>query len=134
MIIRETKNIEEIKSILCHPEIFNRIKGNHYIDADNFIPPLDDVLYFGGYDDGIFGVSCFHSYRDGLKFHPNVLPSYRLKYGRDFVKLSLSMVKCKIYIEIPKERKRLFNLAEKLGFDSISNNKDSTNTILMRLI
>ena len=134
MIIRETKDVDEIKKILCHPEIFPRIAGDTEITPEEFEPPLNDVLYLGGYDGDMFAVSCFHSFRDGLKFHPNVLPEYRLRYARIFAKQCLSMLKCTIYAEVPLEFKRAINFAKKLGFDSIANNKDSTNTVLMRLL
>lgn len=132
MIVKPTKDIDEIKRILCHPDIFRNICGDYDIKPEEFIPPMKDVVYLGGYDREIFAVSCFHPFKDGLKFHPNVLPKYRLQHAKDFVKQSITMVKCRLYIEIPKKRKRLFNLAHKLGFDSIVNNKDSTNH-LMRL-
>lgn len=133
MIIKRTKNIEEIKSILCDKDIFNRIIGDKEIKPEDFDPPLENVVYIGGYEDNrIFAVSCFHKFRDGLKFHPHVLISYRLKYGREFVRYTATMLKCKLYVEIPRSRKRLINLARKLGFDSLVNNKDSTKT-LMRL-
>jgi len=134
VIIRETKDIEEIKSILCHPEIFPRISGDCGLTAKKFEPPLEGVIYLGGYEDGIFAVSCFHCFRDGLKFHPNVLPEYRLRYARIFAKQCLSMLKCEVYAEVPLKYKRAINFAKKLGFDSIANNKDSTDTVLMRLL
>lgn len=132
MIIRETKDIQEIKSVLCHPAIYPRIKGDLSLEPDDFIPPMDDVLYLGGYDNTIFAVTCFHPFRDGLKFHPNVLPEYRLRYARDFARKCLLMVQCEVYAEVPLEFKKAINFAKKLGFDSIANNKDSTT--LMRLL
>lgn len=131
MIIRETKDIEEIKRVLCHPEIFPRIAGDCGLTPEEFEPPLDAAFYIGGYEDKIFAVSCFHPFRDGLKFHPNVLPKYRLRCARDFARKCLLMVQCEIYAEVPLEFKRAINFAKKLGFDSIANNKDSTT--LMRL-
>lgn len=133
MIIRKTTDQDEIKKILFHPSIYPNISEGVELDCDNTVFPVDRVLYLGGYDPDIFALACFHSFQDGLKFHPNVLPSHRLKYGRDFVKQTAFMVKSPIYVEIPKNRKRLFNLAKKIGFDSIANNKDPS-THLMRLL
>jgi hypothetical protein len=130
MIVRETKDEKEIKSILLHEDIKKHIGGK---DMQDFKMP-DDCYYLGGYeDDKIFAVSCFHKFKDGLKFHPNILKSHRLKYGREFVSLCLTMVKCKMYIEIPKARKELFNFSKKNGFDSIRNNKDSLTHLMVKL-
>lgn len=130
MIIGQTKDIEEIKSILCHDDIFSVISEGVDIKPEEYEPSINDY-YLAGYDDGtLFAIACFHVFNDGLKFHPNILKSYRLRCARDFVKHSLSVIKCPIYIEIPKNRKRLFNFAIKLGFDSVANNKDSANTVM----
>jgi len=133
MRIARTTNQDEIRTILFHPSIYPEISGGKQLDFDTTVFPLDSALYIGGYNGDIFALSCFHDFKDGLKFHPNVLPEYRLQYARDFIQQSLDMVKCPVYIEIPINRKRLFNLAKKIGFDSIANNKDPSNTILMRL-
>ena len=135
MIIKATEDQAEIKKILFDDSIYPAISGNVKLDFDNTDFPMGDVLYFGGYDNGeIFALSCFHPFKDGLKFHPNVLPSHRFKYARDFVKRTAFMLKSPIYVEIPKDRKSLINLATKIGFDSIANNKDLSNRILMRLV
>lgn len=133
MIIKQTTNQDEIKKILFHPSIYPYISDGVELDPKKTNFPTDKVLYIGGYDDDIFALSCFHKFRDGLKFHPNVLPGHRLKYGKDFVKDTAFMVKSPVYVEIPKHRKRLFNLAKKIGFDSIVNNKDPSKH-LMRLL
>lgn len=132
MIIKETKDKEEIKKILCHKDIFNLSKDGLNIKVSDFKPPLDDVVYIAGYEKGKpFGLAVFHRFKDGVKYHPNILKSHRRKYGRDFVKKTVSMLKCNIYIEFPKNRKDLFNLAIKFGFDSYANNKDSLRKITM---
>ena len=131
LIVKQTTNSDEIKSVLFHESIFNHAKGDLDIKPD-FELPFENIVYIGGYDKNIIGVSCFHFFMDGLKIHPYVLPNYRIKHARDFVRLSISMVRCPLYAEIPKNRKRLFNLAKKLGFDSVENNK--TDKTLMRFI
>lgn len=131
MILRQTTNQDEIKKVLLHPDIYPNISEGIDIVIEEF--PTDNVLYIGGYNDSIFAISCFHSFRDGLKFHPNILPKYKRQYARDFVKQCLDMIDCPIYIEIPVERKRLFNFSKKMGFDSVSNNKDLSRH-LMRLL
>lgn len=134
MNVRQTTDIDEIKSILCHDDIFNDISEGLDVKPEDYEPPLADTIYIGGYEkDKIFALACFHPFRDGLKYHPNVLKSHRQSHGRRFVSYTVTMLKCCIYIEIPETRKDLFNLATKLGFDSVANNKDSTDTVTMRL-
>lgn len=126
-MIKQTFNSDEIKKVLCEPSVFKDIKGDHDIQPQDFEPPLDQCAYFGGYDEtGIYAVACYHPFRDGLKYHPNVLPSHRKKHGKDFVQYTATMIECPIYAEIPNGRKRLINLAKKLGFDSISNTSAQT--------
>lgn len=135
MIVKQTTNIEEIKSILFHNDILE-LNEQINIDKDDFNFHTDKIYYVGGYDkEKIVALACFNQFRDGLRFHPNVLKSYRQRYGREFVRYTATMLKCIIYIEIPEKRRDLFNLARKLGFDSLANNKDSTGNhkILMRL-
>jgi len=134
MIIRPTVDQDEIKKILFHPDIYPDTSAGYELDFDSTVFPIDNVLYIGGYDEQIFALSCIHPFMDGFKYHPYVLPEYRLKYGRDFVKQTVSMVKCPVYVEIPKKRKDLVNLAIKNGFDSVANNKDLSNKVLMRLL
>lgn len=131
MELKVTNNKEEIEGFIKREEIFKKASHDCEIDKDSINIPIGDVIYIAGYDgDDILGLSCFHQFKDGLKFHPYVLRKYNLK-GREFVEKSIGMVKCNLYVEIPKDDKLLFNLAKKLGFDSIANNK--ANRILMRL-
>lgn len=131
MKLKLTTNQDDIRAVLLDPDIYPVISGDVVLSKDTIFP-TNDVLYIGGYDGKIFGLSCFHEYLDGMKFHPNVLKAYRVKYARDFVKKCLDMVKCTVYIEIPATRKELYNFAVKFGFDSIPNNEDDK--LLMRLI
>lgn len=126
MIVKQTFNTEDVKKVICHPEVFSEIKGDYDVAAEEFDPRFEDVVYFGGYDDEVFGIAAYQPFRDGLKYHPNVLPNYRQKYGKRFVEYTVTMIECPLYAEIPNRRKRLINLAKKLGFDSISNNSAKT--------
>jgi hypothetical protein len=129
MIIKETKDKKEIMSVLGDPDIFPKIAYGLDIKPDDFIPP-DDALYLAGYDPELIGVSCIHEFKDGVKFHPNVLKSYRLKYALDFCLLCLSMIKGKIYAEVPSFNQKAVNFAKKLGFVELS----KADTVLLRLL
>ena len=134
MIVGRTTDLEEIRSILCHEDIFRFISEGVEIKPEDYVPPIAGTIYLAGYDDGVlFALACIHPFKDGVKYHPNVLKEHRLRLSRDFVKQSLTMIKYPVYVEIPKYRKKLLNFATKLGFDSIANNKDSTDTVIMRL-
>lgn len=134
MIVGRTTDIDEIKSILCHDDIFNDISEGLDVKPEDYEPPLNGFYYLIGYAEGVaFALACFYPFRDGSMVHLNVLKAYRLKYARDFVKEWLYMIKCPLYAEIPTNRKRFINFVKKFSFDSIPNNKDSTDTVLMRL-
>ena len=130
MIIRQTTDASKIKEVLCHPEIYPVISDDNSPKPDEFEPPMDKTYYFAGYKDKtLIGMSCFHWFMDGLKFHPNVLPKYRSKYADEFVSKSLAMFDESIYVEVPK---RLVRFSKKHGFQIIGNTQD--NKILMELL
>ena len=120
MIVKPTENQKDIRKIIFHPDIYPVISEGVTIDPQTHFP-TDDVLYIGGYvEDEIIALACVHNFRDGLKWHAQVLPLARYLYAREFLRESLDMVKyTKIYAEIPLHRKRLYNLAKKLGFHTI---------------
>ncbi len=129
MIIEITTDIEKIKSVLCDPEIFYKISDGE--DIETFEPPLNGCLYLIGYvDNEVIGLSCFHGYKNGFMFHPNVIKRYRAKYGQDFVQKTANMLKCRLYVEIPKIRRGLVNLAKHVGFSEIDQTVDD---VIMRL-
>ena len=133
MLIKRTEDQEEIKAILLHESIYPHISGGAVLDFDTVTFPTETAVYIGGYDDdeNIVALSCFHDFKDGLKFHPNVLPDARRRYARKFIKHTANMVQCPLYIEIPKARKELFNQAKKFGFESLTTSEDK---IIMRLV
>jgi len=132
LIVKVATNEAEIKDILFHKDIYKHICGNKIVNKGEFNLP-ETALYIGGFvDNEMVAVACYHQFKDGLKYHPNVLKKHRRQYAREFVDKTLSMIKCKLYIEIPNSRKDLYNLAKKVGFDSLVNNKTSDKR-LMRL-
>ena len=128
MIVRETIDAKEIKKVLCHPDIYPAISNDSSPDADDFIPPLQGVFYVAGYAPQLIGISCFHWFKDGMKFHPNVLPEFRSKYADEFVTKSLEMFYKPIYVEVPD---KLVRFSKKHGFHPIG---ESNNKILMELL
>ena len=129
MIVRETNDIQEIKQVLCHPDIYPLISDDNSPSVDEFIPPFKGVFYVAGYAPELIGISCFHWFRDGMKFHPNVLPQFRSKYADEFVTKSLDMFHKPIYVEVPD---KLVRFSKKHGFRIIENNE--SNKIMMELL
>lgn len=129
MIIEITRDVEKIKSVLCDPEIFYKISNGQNIET--YEPPLVGCIYLIGLvGEKVIGLSCFHRYEDGLKFHPNVIKRYRAKYGRDFVQKTAYMLKCRLYTKIPESRQGLIKLAKNIGFSEIKRKRES---VIMRL-
>ena len=132
MILKITNNKKEIEDFILNDEIFNRAKGVLDIDKKDVEMPIGSMIYIGGYDKGkLFGLCCYHKYKDGLKLHPYLLREHRRK-AREFFKKSLDMINCNIYVQFNDSDKLLINLARNFGFDSIANNKDSSK-VEMRL-
>lgn len=129
MIVKVTNNKDELKKVLFHPKIYWDMSGRNCLE-DEFNIPIGENIYIAGYESEIFGVVACERYREGLLLHPYVIPGKRRK-AREFFKKSLSMLKCDTYVEFPKDRKHLYNLAKKNGFDSIANN--SAKILMKRL-
>ena len=122
MIARETKNIDEIKSILFDDEIWNRVK------ADNCNSEfIEDCKYIGCYLDGkIVGVGMYHQVEDFTMCHMNILKEHRktigLEFGKEALKHSPSDT---LYTNIPEIFPGIMRYVEALGFKLVSVVKDA---------
>jgi len=124
MLIERTVSAEDVKSVLCHPDIYPLISDEHCPSPEEWEPPMRDVLYLKGQTDRTIAIGAFHPFWNGLKFHPNVLDR---KYANEFIRRCLNFVDKPVYIEIPE---RLEKLALHFGFEEIC--RDSK--IVMRLL
>lgn len=140
MILKEVTSIGDIKAILCEPAIYDTITSDDCNDFSDFDIIKDNCFLIGGYLDGkIIALACYHKFRDGVKYHPNVLPECRSKYASEFIDKSL-IDACPVYLEIPEIYKHLIILAKKHRFEVLDINKGShtkdkktCDTIIMRL-
>jgi len=127
MIIKETKDINEIKKVLCHPDIYGCIADDFCPESKDFEPPLE-ALYIAGYvDSDIIGLMIYHRLEDGLKCHIQVIPEYRKQYARQFARMALDIGEAKnslIYSEIPTCYPNVIKFAKDFGFTEIGSIKD----------
>ena len=122
MIVMQTEDIDDIKKVLCDDSIYHLISNDKCPSSDEFEPPVNkDYTYIAGYVNGdIIALMIYHSYEDGNKCHFHVLPSYRLKYARDFAKKSLEYRgELPLYVEISDLHKSTLNFALSNGFNKI---------------
>lgn len=139
MIIVKTQDIEEIRKVICHPDIYPVISDDFCPPPKEFIPPLD-VDYYAGYVNGeIIGIMAYHIQDGRYKCHPNVLPEYRNKYAREFTRMTLEIGKVKnasIYADIPECYKHVIRFAKSFGFKVIGKlkNKSKRNNVLYDVI
>ena len=114
MIVRPTKDREEIESVLCRSEIYDTITDDESPNVEDFNPPInDDYLYIGGYvNSKIIGLMVYHKYLDGNKCHVQVLPEFRKKYARKFGEQVLEFRgHSPLYAEIPDLYKNVLDFA-----------------------
>ena len=114
MIVRPTKDREEIESVLCRSEIYDTITDDKSPNAEDFNPPInDDYLYIGGYvNSKIIGLMVYHKYLDGNKCHVQVLPEFRKEYARKFGEQVLEFRgHSPLYAEIPDLYKNVLDFA-----------------------
>ena len=127
MIIEECHNIDDIKAVLCHPEVYDTIASDECPKLEDFEPPMTDkYMYIVGYVKGSpIGVMIYHRYRDGNKCHVQVLPEYRKEYAIKFGQQSLTFRgTVPLYAEIPDLYKNVLDFALLNNFKVIDVKKD----------
>lgn len=115
-MIRETHDMDTVNSILQHPDIWADIAPRGTLPFDiGFVPGVMHHLVGDG-----DGVISYHLFRDGVKIHPNILPSKRGKQAYDAVEESIQMVFADaaqiIYCEIDPRLRHVIMFARALGF------------------
>lgn len=122
MIVKETRDVGEIRSILCDPAIYDTITADGDIEAGEFEPPLDGHRYLGGYIDGqIFGLMVYHKNEDINYCHVQVLKSHRADHAREFgYRVLAEREKGDLYAIIPECYENVLSFAESFGFEVIA--------------
>ena len=121
MILQETKDLTEIKAVLCNPSIYDTITDDNCPISSEFEPPLKGFRYIAGYVDGnVIALMVYHEYLDGSKCHVQVLPEYRKEYAKQFGEQSLLFNGTRpLYAEIPELYKNVLEFAKINGFKVI---------------
>ena len=127
MIVARTEDIEIIKSVLCHPEIYNRIQEDGAVSREEYEPPLT-AMYIT--DDQNRAVMVYHwTSNIALECHIHVLPEHR-KAAHEFCQLALEWAwdnteATKIVAQIPDLYPDVLKFAIKNGFVIEGLNSDS---------
>lgn len=116
-VITLTYNMAIVNSILQHPDIWKDIAPEGVVPFD--ICAVPGVVHFLVNDGN--GVISFQQFRDGVKIHPNIVPSKRGKRAYAAIEESIQLAfesgcPC-IYAEIEPRLKHVSMLARKLGFN-----------------
>ncbi len=120
MILKQTTNLDDIKAVLCNPEIYDRIasdnKGRLSIDT---LPFNDGYRYIVGYINNIaFGLCVYCKKQDATMIHFHVLPDYRKKYAKIFAIKSLKLRGTSpLFAVTPNCYKPVINFALNVGFE-----------------
>jgi len=115
-VIRQTFDMVAVNMVLTHPDIWKDIAPEHPAPFDT--PYLLGVTYFLVNDGD--GVIMFHEFRDGLKIHPNILPSKRGRLAYIAVEDAIQCMfdegcPC-IYAEIDQQLRHVVMFARQLGY------------------
>ena len=116
-MIRQTFDMDAINSILHHPDIWKDIAPD---GCEPFATPYcPDVLYYLVNDGD--GVITFHNFREGLKIHPNILPSKRGKLAyiavEEAIQLMFDQGCASIYAEIDPKLRHVVMFCKQLEFN-----------------
>ncbi len=116
MIVKETTNMDEIKSIIFHPDIRPNLE-----DDDNKVVelPVDDSKYIGCYiDDKIVGIGMYHKVEGVTVCHMHMLKEYRKEHGLDFGEAALAFRPDDVlYTNIDETFGNIMTYVESLGFE-----------------
>ena len=115
-MIRQTYDMEQVNMVLAHPDIWKDIAPDNAAPFD--APYLPHVTYFMVNDSD--GVIMFHPFRDGVKIHPNILPSKRGRIAYIAVEEACQSMfnagHLSIYAEIDPKLRHVTLFARRLGF------------------
>jgi len=121
VIVKHITNIQA-KDVLCDPEIFSVISDDNAPSIKEFEPP-QDCEYLGGFvGDELIGVMVYHTFRESIKCHVQVLPAHRADHAIEFGNKALNFKKgLTIYADIPEIYPNVLKFAESFGFEIIDN-------------
>lgn len=118
----ETTDLDEIRAVICHPEIYPLISDDECPPADDFEIPLDGFTYIAGFNGGeLVSMMVYHQFRDGIKLHMHVLPGHR-NLSREFGSLCLPELtkhNLPVYAEIPEIYENVIKYSIEFGFEII---------------
>lgn len=115
-VIKATNDMDIVNEIFAIPEIWDAIAPE---GEDQFDIPYDpEIVHFLVNDRD--GVISFHSFRDGVKIHPAIVPSKRGKIAYEAVEAACVEMHARgyrnIYAEIDRSLRHVIRFAKQLGF------------------
>jgi len=120
VIVTETTDIDEIREVMCHPEIYPCISDDNSYKSIDFVPPMN-VTYLAGYIDGmVIGLFIIDSTETNITVHIQVIPEFRQLYAKEFARMALQFGEVKnavIYSEIPVCYQNVMRFAKSFGFE-----------------
>jgi hypothetical protein len=127
MIVKETTNLKDIKTVLCDPDIYSTITDDDSPLIECFEPPLENHLYVGGYiGSKIVALMVYHKYLDGNACHVQVLPQFRKEYALKFgLKSLLFRGSLPLYAVIPDLYKNVLEFSFLFGFEVIKTTENT---------
>ena len=143
MIVEETKNVDEIKAVLCDPRIYDVISDDESCPLEGFEPPIGDEFKYilGIVDREVIALMVYHELPEGQKIHIQVLPEHRKKHAVEFAKKALEFAdKKRVFAEISEKYQNVIKFAKAFGFvvvDKVPANHRKNNvvydSVIMRL-
>lgn len=123
LVIEPTRNADEIRSVLCHPDIYPRIHQDGSSSAEDYqLKMPDSALFLAGYQgDQIIGVMIFDALTPYVyDCHVHVLPDHR-EHALEFARATFQHLwdhtsAIKITAQIALIYPDVIKFAQKCGF------------------
>ncbi len=132
MQVVEINDLNEIKKVLYHPDIRDKIGGDLISEED--FNPIGDIQWVAGYvNSEIIGLMVYNLHNGKVYCHIQMLPEYRHKYTIKFMRMALKFGKVKnasIYAEISKDLTGMIAFAKSFNFKIY---REFSKSLLLRL-
>lgn len=131
MLVDRCFDVEVVRSILTHPDIYDRISEDGALPREDYIPPMIGCAYVLGIVGAEpIGVMIYHPI-NGVTWecHVQVLPEFRRSHAEEFTQKAIAwawdMGAKKIVAQIPVIHPNVRQFALKCGFEDEGINRRS---------
>lgn len=124
LIIQRTRDIDLIKTVLCHPEIYPCIGDDSSPAVEDYEPEMDSEFIIGVTQSKVIALAIYTLHAWGKEMHIQVIPQYRKEYARKFARGALRFNHDVLFAKVPMCFSNVIAFAKEFNFNEIDIVKD----------